>query len=417
MKKGKIFIQIASYRDPELVPTIKNCIEKAKYPNNLVFSIAWQHSSEDEWDTLNEFKNDERFKIIDIPYKDSKGACWARNTLQQQYDGEEFTLQLDSHHRFIKNWDVEIKKMYRNLVKKGYKKPLLTSYIPSYDPKKEPNGRVEQPWLMNFDRFIPEGAIFFLPATIPDWENRTEPVPSRFYSAHFAFTTGKFVEEVPHDPNYYFHGEEISIAVRAYTHGYDLFHPHKIIAWHEYTREGRTKHWDDDNQWVNKNNESHLRNRKLFEMDGLTKDIEFGIYDFGTERTLADYEAYAGISFSKRAIQKYTLENNIAPNPIYENPEAYDKSFLKIFKHCIDLNKNSFQEPDYDFCAVIFEDETGTALNRKDLTGNELRNLINNQDNYIKLWQEFQTDTLPKKWIVWPHTISKGWVNRLEGNL
>ena len=36
MKKGKIFIQIASYRDPQLVPTIKDCIEKAKNPKNLV---------------------------------------------------------------------------------------------------------------------------------------------------------------------------------------------------------------------------------------------------------------------------------------------------------------------------------------------------------------------------------------------
>ena len=102
-KKDKIFIQIASYRDPQLVPTIKDCIEKAKHPENLVFSIAWQHSSEDSWDNIDEFKNDSRFKIVDINYKMSKGACWARNLLQQQYDFEEYTLQLDSHHRFIED--------------------------------------------------------------------------------------------------------------------------------------------------------------------------------------------------------------------------------------------------------------------------------------------------------------------------
>jgi hypothetical protein len=69
MKKNKIFVQIASYRDPELLNTLKDCIEKAKYPNNLVFSICWQHSSDDEWDTLDEYKKDKRFKIIDIDYK------------------------------------------------------------------------------------------------------------------------------------------------------------------------------------------------------------------------------------------------------------------------------------------------------------------------------------------------------------
>ena len=109
-KNAKIFIQIASYRDPQLTPTLKNCIENAKYPKNLVFSIAWQHSKDDEWDNLDEYKNDPRFKIIDIDYKLSKGACWARNMLQQQYDGEKYTLQLDSHHRFTPNWVVELIK-------------------------------------------------------------------------------------------------------------------------------------------------------------------------------------------------------------------------------------------------------------------------------------------------------------------
>ena len=31
----KIFIQIASYRDPQIIPTIKDCIDKAKKPENL----------------------------------------------------------------------------------------------------------------------------------------------------------------------------------------------------------------------------------------------------------------------------------------------------------------------------------------------------------------------------------------------
>ena len=39
MKKNKIFIQIASYRDPQLVPTIKSILENAKKPENLVFCI------------------------------------------------------------------------------------------------------------------------------------------------------------------------------------------------------------------------------------------------------------------------------------------------------------------------------------------------------------------------------------------
>jgi glycosyltransferase involved in cell wall biosynthesis len=338
MGNGKIFIQIASYRDPQLLPTIKDCIEKAKNPKKLVFSIAWQHSPEDEWDNLDEFKKDKRFKIIDIDYKDSQGACWARNQLQQQYDGEEYTLQLDSHHRFVENWDEVAIGMIKQLQKKGHEKPLLTGYVSSFDPENDPAGRVMEPWKMNFDRFIPEGAVFFIPATIDDYKERTEPVPARFYSAHFCFTLGQFSVEVPHDPEYYFHGEEISIAVRAFTNGYDLFHPHKVIVWHEYTRKGSKKQWDDDPVWVTRNNNCHKRNRKLFEMDGEIKDIDFGVYDFGTKRTLAEYEAYSGLSFKKRGVQQYTLDNHFAPNPVIEDFDEYQNSFSQIFKHCIDIN-------------------------------------------------------------------------------
>jgi len=413
---GKIFIQIASYRDPELLPTLRDCIEKAHKPENLVFSICWQHSKEDEWDNLDEFKNDKRFKILDVEYTESKGACWARNSLQQQYDGEQYTLQLDSHHRFIQDWDKELIDMLKGLQEKGYEKPLLTSYISSYNPETDPDGRVQVPWKMNFDRFIPEGAIFFLPASIENHKELSEPITSRFYSAHFAFSLGSFVEEVPHDPEYYFHGEEISIAVRAFTWGYDLFHPHKVIAWHEYTRKGRTKQWDDDKTWGNKNSSSHLRNRKLFEMDGHEKDIDFGIYDFGPVRTLEDYEKYAGISFKKRAVQKYTMDRGLPPNPQLSD-EEYDNSFMRIFKHCIDIHKSSLKLEDYNFIAVIFENEKGESLDRKDLQPNEIRGLLTTPDEWVKIWREFNVEEKPHKWIVWPHSEKEGWCEKLEGTL
>ena len=39
MKEETIFIQIASYRDPELPITLQSCIENANNPENLRFGI------------------------------------------------------------------------------------------------------------------------------------------------------------------------------------------------------------------------------------------------------------------------------------------------------------------------------------------------------------------------------------------
>jgi len=50
---------------------------------------------------------------------------------------------------------------------------------------------------------------------------------------------------VPYDPNIYFHGEEITVALRAYTWGYDLFHPTEVLSWHYYIRKEHPRHWTD----------------------------------------------------------------------------------------------------------------------------------------------------------------------------
>lgn len=417
---SNIFIQIASYRDPQLLLTVEDCIKNAKYPENLVFCIAHQFSDDDAFSKdIDKYRDDSRFKIIDIPYKEARGACWARNLIQQRYNDETYTLQIDSHHRFTENWDEQLIDMLLQLQAKGHKKPLLTSYISSFNPENDPAERGTEPWWMQFDRFIPEGAIFFLPAGIPNWKERTEPIPARFYSAHFAFTLGQFSREVQHDPQMYFHGEEISIAVRAYTHGYDLFHPHKIIAYHEYTRKNRTKQWDDDPEWGQKNNASHLRNRTLFGMDGecspCTKS-SFGPYWFGNERTLEDYEAYAGISFKKRAVQQYTLDNKFAPNPVITDPVEYENSFLQRFKHCIDLGYDSVPYDDYEFWAIIFEDEHGNVINRKDADSEEIKRLKSDPDGYCKIWREYYGPN-PHKCIVWPYSTEHGWCTKIERNI
>jgi len=415
----KIFIQIASYRDPQLIPTIESAIANAKRPKNLVFGIARQFHPEDKFDDLTPYKKDKRFRVLDIPYDQSRGACWARNQLQQLYRDEEYTLQIDSHMRFAPNWDDEMIKMIKQLQKKGYKKPLLTGYVSSFNPDNDPAERIQEPWRMVFDRFIPEGAVFFLPESIPGWESMTEPITARFYSAHYGFTLGQFAKEVQHDPEFYFHGEEISIAARAYTHGYDLFHPHKALIWHEYTRKGRTKQWDDDKDWGSKNSRAHDKNRKLFSMDGETfNPDEFGIYGFGTERTLKDYEKYSGLLFEKRAIQQYTIDKNYPPNPYnFDNEEDWKNSFAQIFKHCIDIGYSQVPETDYEYWVVAFHDEKDETIFRKDADVGEINRMKNDPDGYCKVWREFQTSHKPKYWVVWPYSTSKGWCERITGNL
>lgn len=415
--ESTIFIQIASYRDPELVPTIQDIIRQSANPQNLRFGIARQYHEQDGFDNLDVFREDPRFRILDIPHQESKGACWARNLIQQLYDNEEYTLQIDSHMRFEKDWDVILIEMIKSLIERGYNKPLLTSYMSSYDPSNDPDGRAKSPWRMVFDRFIPEGAVFFLPESIPNWKDLDFPVPSRFYSAHFCFTLGIFSKEVQHNPDYYFHGEEISIAARAFTHGYDLFHPHRLIAYHEYTRKNRKKQWDDDKKWSEKNRRSHQENRRLFAMDPDEPEYS-GKYGFGQIRTLRDYERYAGILFSQRSVQEYTLKKEYPPNPkIYESEGEWLQSFVNRFKYCINIKYDQVTEKDYDFWVVAFHGKNGETLYRKDANKSEIEGFFRDPSGYCKIWRTFVTENNPSYWVVWPHSISKGWCKKISENL
>ena len=410
-----IFVQIAAYRDRELLPTLKDMLAKADEPENLHVCIAWQHDKKDEWDQLDDYIKDKRFTIIDIDASDSKGACWARHLIQQKYNNEYFTLQLDSHHRFAKHWDTVLKNTFYSLQISGVKKPLLTGYLPAYEP--DTGKREKEPWRLRYQRFAPEGPLHTIPEVIPDWRDHTGPVRARFYSAHFCFTLGKFSKEVQHDPNLYFHGEEITIAVRAFTKGYDLYHLHIPLIWHHYYRSGSSKHWDDNSEWGMLNKKSYARVRGLFQMDGESISSEdIGEFGFGTKRSLKDYEKYAGVRFSDRGIQQYTHDNFYPPNPVVK--VGYDDSFIHLFKFCIDVGKDRLQgHKDFIFWALAFEDKDGNEMYREDVNPPEIRASFNNGTGTYNIWREFPTKELPHKWIVWPQTKDGVWLDRIEGNI
>jgi hypothetical protein len=392
----KIFVQIASYRDPELLPTIRDCIDKAKYPENLTFGICWQR---DENESMGEFENDPRFRVLDYHWSKSKGLCWARSEIQKLWQGEEYTLQLDSHHRFLQDWDVELIEMMKLT---GSKKPIITSYAGMYRPSDNQLLNVE-PYKMVASNFTPGGTILFRPHTIENWETLEKPIPARFVSGHFFFTIGKHCEEYKYDPNIYFAGDEISLSIRSFTLGYDLFHPHKTVVWHEYTREGRTKHWTDFNTenlttgivekpWWEMDNDSKRRLRHMLQEED--NNIDLGIYGLGNVRTHNDYELYSGINFKERMLHPNTIKG-VNP-PINDETEWYLKE-----KETFNLELEIPYIENFKFIYIGVEDKNGEVMYRQDLTTYQ-----------EKLNIKIESFEKPHKWVYWVNDINGEWINR-----
>jgi len=409
MLKNKIFVQIASYRDPELIPTIKECIAKAKHPENLTFGICWQR---DETENLDQFKDLPNFQIMDVPWKESKGLCWARCQIQKMWKGEEYTMQLDSHHRFLQDWDEELINMMKLT---GSPKPIITAYAGMYSPKENKLLNTD-PYKMVADKFTSHGTILFYPHSIEGWEKLDKPIPARFVSGHFYFTLGIHCDEYKYDPNLYFAGDEISLSIRSYTLGYDLFHPHKTVIWHEYTREGRTKHWTDfdtknkeegivDETWWEMDTKSKLRLRHMLREED--NGIDLGIYDIGTVRSHKDYEDYAGINFANRVLHPDTkkgVEPPINDNSNWWELKEIDRDLnLKIDKDLID----GFDK--YKFIYVGVEDESGNVLFRKDVTRDD--DFVLSKGNFA-INAKFKSLKEPYKYIIWPNNGE--WLERKD---
>jgi hypothetical protein len=215
----------------------------------------------------------------------------------------------------------------------------------------------------------------------------------------------------------YFHGEETSLAVRAFTHGYDIFIPNKIFVWHEYTRKDKSKHWDDDPEWDVKNKFSYFRFRSLFGIGGECSPCSRNAmkdYWFGDKRTVQDYELYAGIKFSTQQIHKKTLER-LHP-PISTNYHEFESNLLTHVKTCIDVYKGSLPEEDYDFWVVAILDENGNDIFRKDADESELKMLLSQDkgDQFVHIWREYQSNVRAYKSRIWPHSKSKGWSDPIE---
>ena len=142
--KPTIFIAIASYRDPECVPTVESIFGRAKYPERLRVAIIDQRAKGDptcrppsESLCRQSPDNDLCAYIGQIDYMEFAselmvGPVFARHLANRMYRGEYFALQVDSHVRFTAGWDEDIIDQWNSA---GNEMAVLTTYMNNFARK------------------------------------------------------------------------------------------------------------------------------------------------------------------------------------------------------------------------------------------------------------------------------------------
>ncbi|BAY19414.1 hypothetical protein NIES21_52760 [Anabaenopsis circularis NIES-21] len=291
MMSDRIFVQIAAYRDFELIPTIKDALAQALCPERISFGICWQYANDEELHFIDGLKDIPNCRVATVPAAESCGLGWARSQTEKLWQGERYALQTDAHMRFATGWDTLLIEM---LAMCPSQKPVLTAFPPGYHPPRIivsnfPTGTAT-------GRFAHNGMM--TPRAVEDLSNYHAPKSGAFMAGGFMFADARLMQEVPHDPLLYFSATEVAYSVRAWTNGWDIYHPHRVICWHYYyeTQEKpRPLNWEDNQDWYQRHIISEQRFRQILQMEPMTED--FGIYGLGNVRSLTDYEAFAGVSF------------------------------------------------------------------------------------------------------------------------
>ena len=244
----RIFVSVASYRDPETEKTLAHLFATAEDPRRVRVALVSQYDALAGADDafLGPLYNGDFEKLVTrvrVDFRDAAGPCPARAVAQAHHRGEPYVLQIDSHMRFRFHWDSYLVETLKSLKSD---KAILTAYPVGYEVSPEETLPAEtRPTLLCPASFGPDGMLRIAGRLLR--AAPAAPVPSPLWCAGFAFSTAAALRDAPYDGSlrHLFFGEELLMAARLWTAGFDFFAPPQNVVYHLWSRAGR-RTVDDD---------------------------------------------------------------------------------------------------------------------------------------------------------------------------
>ena len=303
-----IFVSIAAYCDPLLHFTLARAVATASDPAGLHFGVVDQSPASAARPPAAALAP-ARLGYVRIAPVDARGPCWARALAMAFYDGEDWFFQIDSHMDFDQDWDARLVQEASALLP-GRRGIVLSAY---------PNPFVLQGQQIVrkvctdgvLAHVVKAGGAFEADHPVLSFEahpvDSRAPLPGFHLGAGCLFAPGAMAEEFPYDPNFYFHGEEQALALRLFTHGWDIFHMPQLPVYHLYNNAEsgapkRPLHWDAEHDAQRSETWWSLEQRSRQRLAALVRGEVRGVFGLGSERTVADYARFSGIDYQRREL-------------------------------------------------------------------------------------------------------------------
>jgi hypothetical protein len=305
-----LFVSIPSYRDADCKNTVNNLFETAKNPELIYIGIFTQNKDDSESCKIEtKYKNNIRY--LDISYKEAKGPLYARaRILKELYKNESYYMMIDAHTRFTKDWDFNLKKQLEYLRNSGIPKPILSTY-PSDQINMEDDMKKEKSEINTTHICGVSSGVDYPQALKGIAKQSGIFYKSHFIAAGFLFTYGQFCKEARLDTTYkhIFEGEEILLAILAYTNGWDIYSPPHNYVYHKY--KSVSPPWFSDNKdndgFGEESRESHEKLKRIMTDPMFSMVDPYGI---GRVRGLDSFWQEVGFNRNETEFdKKWTKEN------------------------------------------------------------------------------------------------------------
>ena len=237
---NKIFISLACYRDPEIIPTVRNAYDKAQNKHLLVFGIYAQMAPTDKKIDLSFIEDQEHVRLLVKDNTTARGPSYARYIIYNKlYKDELYYLQIDSHTRFAENWDTELIAMHSKLSANS----VISTYPKGYQLNNEKIIPINEKMTVLKFKKLRDGIPIFNTTTIPQED---KPKRNYFWAAGYSFCYGAIFKIIPFDPHLknLFWGEEFLMSLRFFTNNIKIYSPNRHIIYTLWTRNYRHTFWE-----------------------------------------------------------------------------------------------------------------------------------------------------------------------------
>jgi hypothetical protein len=227
---SKIFISIASLRDPTLEATMRIALKNADCPENIIFGVGAQYYDDEMPDF--KFLNKSQLRLLKIDPDTRPGVVKLRYEISKLIQDEDYFLSIDSHMLFKRHWDTKAISWIKELQEKtGNKKVCVTNGRMIMDQLQSSEQVIVQ--LCTPTNFIPGQSEFHAKkANFPfdsqpskktssdtEWFEAVNVTPS------FLFAPIEIITEMGLDPYSQFCWEEQYLSFRIFMSGFDSFIP------------------------------------------------------------------------------------------------------------------------------------------------------------------------------------------------